>query len=906
MFQSFFYSLQDIHTIRCTLLVVRICFFFFKISLLGLFALKLYKSKKIPLSWFFLFIALFFSTFEDFSWIAFLIKRTLIPSMDHKISRFIVRIAWAGSIVMYQSLALFIDNFAQKPRISKYQIGTFIVSGMFCLYFLLLSVLQFNQPFTIRPIIEFKIMSFQTFYAELCLIPSILIYTWVRLYKNSSSKILKAQLKTLTLFFILPHQFFNLFNAFYAGQDLTADRLIVHIFSGFFLSVTLFYCLKKITIFRFLDVHDHVHSSDRFNFTGNFKNVLESLGSATTLQEVQLLTQRFFQEAFNISPNNTRLLVRTSSIKTNSDSQEDPQNSNSALVENFIGNHNGSNTPDCAQALERLQKTRIFIFDEIEYDNFYKKLPIDKTILSFMNEIHGDIFIPIYEDSHIIGYIIIDRNARPKKLYSDVERDEMIVFASYLSNTINLLQNRNLGELLKQRKDIIEELYLKHQEINQYKESIRSFLSNNEQGIGIIFYKNRKFICANEEAKKIISIEPNTQEGHPLSKALKRVATQTMLYKTTQKEVIKDLAGKSVVVSGIPHIDQHTILLTVHYPEMYDTIKAQIDAIKDPSDWDYLLYLETTSSGKLINQLIPSNGEIFLNFKIDLLKLALSKKALLLDLPEDDLISMVELLHHISLRETLHILELAPHVTSADIAIKLFGINPLYGTINETPLLEKLHKKGTLFIKNIHYLSKEGQENLAHFIRYGFYTVFKSNKKIQSDVRIICSSNQNLSALVSNGQFCQSLFNELRSASLSMPPLLTLPDQEMSDLVDGFTQQAITKPEFKNFLSLSDKDRMHLIAQKPVSLHELKDWVQQLLVQKAKKNEMYEGDEFDVAYSVTDPRLIEAARLGKHALKDPKILTILWHKFKNQNKIALFLGVNRSSVNRRCKEYDIM
>ena len=51
--------------------------------------------------------------------------------------------------------------------------------------------------------------------------------------------------------------------------------------------------------------------------------------------------------------------------------------------------------------------------------------------------------------------------------------------------------------------------------------------------------------------------------------------------------------------------------------------------------------------------------------------------------------------------------------------------------------------------------------------------------------------------------------------------------------------------------------------------------------------------------------LIQASRLGKHALRDHKIMVMLWNKFKNQNKIAAFLGVNRSSVNRRCKEYNL-
>ena len=72
-----------------------------------------------------------------------------------------------------------------------------------------------------------------------------------------------------------------------------------------------------------------------------------------------------------------------------------------------------------------------------------------------------------------------------------------------------------------------------------------------------------------------------------------------------------------------------------------------------------------------------------------------------------------------------------------------------------------------------------------------------------------------------------------------------------------------------------------------------------------KKNQIYQETQFDPAYNISDPELVEAARLGKKALKDPKVMAVLWNKFKNQNKIAQFLGVNRSSVNRRCKEYNL-
>jgi len=404
----------------------------------------------------------------------------------------------------------------------------------------------------------------------------------------------------------------------------------------------------------------------------------------------------------------------------------------------------------------------------------------------------------------------------------------------------------------------------------------------------------------------MIPFNINMQAGHPLTKALKQIASQVENYKAPHNTFAKDLQGNTIVLSAVPHLEHNHVIIMIHYPDVSDVLKKQIDLLQDPSEWDYLLYLETTESGKLINQLIPGSGEVLLNFKIELLKTALSKKATLLDLPDEDLLPMVELLHHISLRETLHTLHIQGLVKNFDVAIALFGMNPIFGKVNnERPLLEKLDGNGTLFIKNIHLLDLETQEYLAEFIRYGFYRMFKGNQKISSNVRIICSTNQNLQHLVQENKFSQALFNELKHTTLSMPSLLTLSEEELANLADGFTEQAVKTQTFKNLLMLTNKDKTKLVNKRPASLQELKTKVQQILINKSKENEIYQETHFDPAYHVSDPELIEAARLGKKALKDQRIMTMLWNKFKNQNKVATFLGVNRSSVNRRCKEFNL-
>ena len=90
-----------------------------------------------------------------------------------------------------------------------------------------------------------------------------------------------------------------------------------------------------------------------------------------------------------------------------------------------------------------------------------------------------------------------------------------------------------------------------------------------------------------------------------------------------------------------------------------------------------------------------------------------------------------------------------------------------------------------------------------------------------------------------------------------------------------------------------------------MSLREFKEKVRQILLQKSSKHDIEEISVFDAAYNVTDPEIAHAVRLGKKALKDPHIMQTLWNKFRNQNKIATLLGVNRSSVNRRCQEYNL-
>jgi len=850
------------------------------------------------------------ASFEDIAWILLSAREYFTIQLNsplYLIILFFMKCAWVFFSLQYQSLALFLENLVDPRKTITLRQKIFIfITTIFGIYFILSSLVTFYPLKSFAPWFSLLMQGLFPLYAIFILMPTTLYVCLTIIKLQRIPRILKKQFFILIRLLIVPRLLLDFIQYYpfaypfsYFTGYFTSCYSIIGI-STTLLTIAIYFCARKIMGLRFLNFQNHVQDHRRFNFIDRFKDTLEELAKTSTVKELGHINQTFFKEAFGIPHSRIGLYIRTINLVEGSSPKFELSHTET-LAETFLSIKN-------VELEKCINKVKILIYDEIEFNNFYDPNEADTLILKFMDSINADIFLPIYKNQSIIGYIIVERHARLHEFYTQTERDEMLIFASYLGNIINLLQNRNLETLIYQEKELKEELYKKHQEINQYKESIHSFLKNNKhKDIGIIFYKQRHFIFANQAAKEIIKININTNQGSPLTKALKTIAQQVEEYKSPQSCIAKNSDGERIVISGVPNLEKNHVIITVYYPDFSDIIARQINLLKDPTLWDYLLYLETTKPGMLINQLIPGSGEQLLAFKINLLQASLTKKALLLEMAADDLLPTVELLHHISMRTTLHVLTLQGPCKGFDIAIKLFGINPIFGNNpeNSKPLLEKLDGNGTLFIQNIECIDLETQEYLAEFIKYGYYRIFKSSQKMQSNVRLICSTNHNLQTLVHEGSFSAALFNELKKTSLSMPSLLTLPDNELTELAQSLAEQSLKTDDFKNVLDLNPKDKYKIVTSKPASLVELKTRVQQLLAQKSKQNAIDHEVQFNPAYDTSDPDLILAVRLGKHALRDQRIMTMLWNKFKNQNKIATFLGVNRSSINRRCKEYNL-
>lgn len=869
-------------------------------------------GEKVSQPLLFLSCVIFASMISDCSWVVVLLRILFFPNLDNRITIFFIRIAWGFSAIQYQAMGFLVESLVNRTaQFSLFQKMLSCISVGFCLFFVGTAIFNFNCISDVNRLpIEYTIETIIPLYCLFVLLLPNLITAWRHARQSDLPLILKQQVVTLIKWLLVPKMISDFIQTV-PQMGFYKPLFLVNSFSFSCLAVifstaAFYFCAKKLIGLRFLTFKSSKpHPDAKLTFIHDFKNTLNRLSTVTTLEELSHITQIFFKDTLHVPFNKTKLFIRKTDPIIEEVPVEQPNPlpmEPSALVEAFLATHQST-------LLNILKESPVLMYDEIAFTNFYNPTVTQTTILQFLDALNADLFLPLFESQTLTGYIIIERYARGGNLfYTNLERDEMIVFATYLGAIMNIIKNKNLELLIEREQQLKNSLYEKMHEIDQFKESIRSFIrTNNHNQIGVITYQNRIFTFANTIAKEMVPIHLNTLEGHPIATTLKRIASFVDEYKIPQQDFITDTNGNSLVVHGMPHLERHMVVITLAHPTVSDIVTRHSTQLKDPSDWDYLLYLETTKSGRLINTLIPSNSPAFLQFKVTLLKAALSTKAILVDAPQEDLDGIVELLHHISMREALHTITLEKPITDSSMTVRLFGINPLLSDskIDQQPLLAQCGNESTLFIRNIHFLDLETQNYLADFMRYGVFRIYKSDRKVPSAARIICSTDRDLYALMQEGKFSRTLHDELRASAISMPSLITIPEEELTSLVDGYSSQALATDTLQELLTLSEKEKVKVSNIRPDSLESLKHCILQMMLSKSKKKNIAEEPQFNPAYALTDPDLMQAKMLGKKALRDRKIMVMLWRKFKNQSDIAKFLNVDRSSVWRRCKEFNL-
>ncbi|PKG85932.1 phage shock protein operon transcriptional activator [Colwellia sp. 75C3] len=134
--------------------------------------------------------------------------------------------------------------------------------------------------------------------------------------------------------------------------------------------------------------------------------------------------------------------------------------------------------------------------------------------------------------------------------------------------------------------------------------------------------------------------------------------------------------------------------------------------------------------------------------------------------------------------------------------------------------------KGTLFLDEIANTSGLIQEKLLRVVEYGEFERVGGSRTIQSDVRLVAATNEDLPTLAASGQFRADLLDRLAFDVITLPPLRERLD-DIIMLAEHFAINMARELEFELFSGFTEKAKRSLLEYHwPGNIRELKNVVE--------------------------------------------------------------------------------
>ena len=196
---------------------------------------------------------------------------------------------------------------------------------------------------------------------------------------------------------------------------------------------------------------------------------------------------------------------------------------------------------------------------------------------------------------------------------------------------------------------------------------------------------------------------------------------------------------------------------------------------------------------------------------------------------------------------------------------------------------------GTIILKNIQLLNFEKQSVFLHIL-----------SEEHPDVRVICTADPELLKMVSEKTFRPNLFYILRQVDISVPPLREV-SEDIEPLSDYFLTLYAHKTE-------QDKKRLDVSATKALKLHqwpgnvrELKDVI--LFAAFHTSDDVITAS--DLNFSQSEPEPDTSLRLQEPEREKAKIIAALQQTNGNKTQAANILGIDRSTLRYKLKQFGL-
>jgi len=229
---------------------------------------------------------------------------------------------------------------------------------------------------------------------------------------------------------------------------------------------------------------------------------------------------------------------------------------------------------------------------------------------------------------------------------------------------------------------------------------------------------------------------------------------------------------------------------------------------------------------------------------------------------------------------------------------------------------------GTIFLDEIGELPIEAQSKLLRVLQEGTFYRLGGSKEIKVDVRIMAATNRDLEKMIQEGKFREDLYYRLNFIHIHLPPLrerkedipyiveciVNRYNQKLSKNIIGASKEYIEKlqslqwegniRELENVVVRS----MILCRDNILTLTDLS-----FITQTKKKQFAFTDEEIE---KIICKKTIEAINEGKllqfqEFLEKSVIKSVLEHTKHNQVKASQLLGINRATLRKKIKKYNI-
>ncbi|MFH0731616.1 MAG: sigma-54 dependent transcriptional regulator [Candidatus Omnitrophota bacterium] len=220
---------------------------------------------------------------------------------------------------------------------------------------------------------------------------------------------------------------------------------------------------------------------------------------------------------------------------------------------------------------------------------------------------------------------------------------------------------------------------------------------------------------------------------------------------------------------------------------------------------------------------------------------------------------------------------------------------------------------GTMLLDDIDSFSLDLQVKLLRILQQKEYERVGDHKTLKTDVRIIASTNQDLEKAIKDAKFREDLYYRLNVISITLPPLRSR-KQDLPLLIEHFVN-LYSEENHKKINSISQQAQDALTSYNwPGNIRELENIIERAVILDTDSAidvddlpDVILNGAIEVSDAITIQQRQKLSSL-KDAMKEPEkvyILKILQEVGWNKKKAAVKLGVNRTTLYNKLRQYKI-